>query len=399
MLKVAVFNTQPPHLYHGGVERRILEVGKRLNGRVFITVYSGTKSGFKRAVRTHGIIIAPCFSTDMFFPIDNWFFNKTITGKLNKIEADVYETHTASGHGIAKAFQKKMGAKPLILTIHGVLADEFQKAFKGTPGTLRMKLSKLFMLHLIKQEEETAKKATLIVTVSIYSLLKIVQLYHIDKDKIRVIPNGVDVERFKPLNLSGEEMNDVKKRMGLRDDEKCILYVGNLIPRKGLHLLIDAVKHVSKEMKEVKVVIVGRGPLKNSLIKYAGDKGVIKHFNFLGSVEDEILPKIYNCSDIVVLPSLQEGQGISLLEAQASGKPVIACKVGGIPEIVQHERTGILIEPNHLELARAIEKLLSDEHLREKMGENGRKFVCEKFTWEKCAQKMFDTYMEALNMH
>ncbi len=87
------------------------------------------------------------------------------------------------------------------------------------------------------------------------------------------------------------------------------------------------------------------------------------------------------------MPSLQEGQGITLLEAQSTAKPVIACKVGGIPEVVLNGKTGLLVEPDGLELSKAILKLLVNESLIEKMGKNGRKFMCENFTWEKCAEK------------
>ena len=76
-LSLAVFNTQPPHLYFGGVERRIVETAKRLLSEVDTRVYCGTKAGFKKTGSVNGITFVPCFSTDALFPLDNWFFNKT----------------------------------------------------------------------------------------------------------------------------------------------------------------------------------------------------------------------------------------------------------------------------------------------------------------------------------
>lgn len=398
-IKVAVFNTQPPHIHHGGVERRIMELGKRLKGKVDTTVYSGTKSGFRSIARVDGVVIVPCFSTDMFFPIDNWFFNRTISCMPKKTRVDIYEAHTASGYGIIKAQRKRGLTRPFIQTIHGVLADEHIESFKTAHLTPRTKLSRFFMLHLSKCEKEAAESATLIVTVSNYSFKRIVQLYQISEEKIRIVPNGVDVQRFRPNDIHPKEMVKIKNKMGLMDDEKCILFVGNLIPRKGLHLLIDAAKHVTRENKKFKIVIAGSGPLTNTLIRYAKKSKVLKYFVFLGRVDDELLPKVYNCSDIVVLPSLQEGQGITLLEAQSTAKPVIACKVGGVPEIVLNGKTGLLVEPDGLEISKAILKLLVNESLREKMGKNGRKFMCENFTWEKCAEKMLNVYKEILDIH
>ena len=98
-----------------------------------------------------------------------------------------------------------------------------------------------------------------------------------------------------------------------------------------------------------------------------------------------------------VLPSIQEGQGIVLLEAQASGKPVVAFDVGGINEAVQNGETGLLVERGNIEeLADALLKLLTDKGLREKLGVNGRRFVTENFTWDICAQKMLKIYREVL---
>ena len=100
---VAVFNTQPPHLYFGGVERRIVETAKRLLDKVDMSVYCGTKAGFNNISLVEGTIFVPCFSTDVLFPLDNWFFNKTLSRMSSAIQADVYEAHTVSGYGFLNA--------------------------------------------------------------------------------------------------------------------------------------------------------------------------------------------------------------------------------------------------------------------------------------------------------
>jgi glycosyltransferase involved in cell wall biosynthesis len=101
---------------------------------------------------------------------------------------------------------------------------------------------------------------------------------------------------------------------------------------------------------------------------------------------------------VFALPSIQEGQGIVLLEAQASAKPVVAFEVGGVNEAVCNGETGLLVKRGSTDkLADVIMKLLSDKALREKMGANGRKFVAENFTWDICAQKMLNVYREALS--
>jgi len=389
-LNVAVFNTQPPHLYFGGVERRIIEVAKRLANKAYTRVYSGTKKGFNESSRIDGTILIPCFSTDMFFPLDNWSFNKTISKAFDAIKADVYEAHTVSGYGFLKAVKKRKTVRPFIQTIHGVLADEYMQSSKSVFPTLRTKLSNFIMWRLSMIEKFSAKNAILVVTVSKYSVKKIVQFYNIDETKIRIVPNGVDPQKFRPI----EGLEKVKHKMGI-DGRQCVLFVGRLVPRKGLNFLMEAAKHVVKESKETVFVVVGEGPLKNYSVSYSKKEGLSDNFVFLGDVRDDVLPTIYNCADVFVNPSIQEGQGLALLEAQATAKPVVAFHVGGIKEAVSDKETGLLVKPDSYDLANAILNLLSDRSRREKMGRRGRDFVCKNFSWDASAQKMFQIYCEA----
>jgi glycogen synthase len=390
--RLAVFNTQPPHLYFGGVERRIIETTKRLKGEADITIYSGTKAGFKEPTTLNGIKVVPCYSTDKLFPLDNWFFNRSLTKKAAVINADAYEAHAVSGFGFAKALQKHGIKKPFIHTIHGVLADEYEQARKNGYDSLRGRATNYFMHNLAKHEAQTAQDASLIVTISLYSLAKIKQFYRVDTRKVRIVPNGVDPEKFKPL----PNPEALRKQFGL-GSEPCVLFVGSLIARKGLPFLVEAAKKTLKEHVETKFLIVGEGPLKSQLLGTLEAANLGGNFKFLGNVKEDALPALYNCADVFVLPSVQEGQGIVLLEAQASSKPVAAFDVGGVNEAVRNGETGLLVKRGSTdELADALLKLISDRVLREKMGAAGRKFVVENFTWDICAQKMLAVYREAL---
>jgi len=389
---VAVFNTQPPHLYFGGVERRILEVAKRLSDNSDIRIYCGTKKSFNAPSHINGTIIIPCRSTDVFFPVDNWFFNKRISGMINSIDADVYEAHAVSGYAFLRKLKKKRIKKPFIQTIHGVLADEYMQSSKGTLPTFRTKMSNLLMWQLSKLESEAAKKATLVVTVSQYSASKIVQLYRVEEAKIRIIPNGVDTERFKPAF----DRKRVREKIGLTENRRYVLFVGRLVPRKGLYYLVETAKQVLKEDKETVFVVVGEGPLRNNLVSAVKREGQSSSFIFLSEVSDSLLQDLYGCVDLFVLPSIQEGQGMASLEAQAAAIPVVAFNVSGIREAVRDKETGMLVkEADSTALANAILKLLSDKSLRAKMGQQGRKFVQKNFSWDVCAEKMLQVYTEA----
>jgi glycosyltransferase involved in cell wall biosynthesis len=388
---LAVFNTQPPHLYFGGVERRIMETTKRLEAELDITVYSGTKTGFKKPSSLNGVSFVPSYSTDTLFPVDNWFFNRSLTKKACTINADIFEAHAVSGYGFPKSLEKLGIKKPFIHTIHGVLADEYDQAKKNGYLSVRDRVANYFMQKLSKLEEETAKKASIVVTISNYSLEKIQKYYCIEQNKVRIVPNGVDIEKFKPMDTKA-----VRQKFGL-GNETCVLFVGSLIPRKGLPFLVEAAKKVAKNKADTKFLIVGDGPLRNQLSDSIKSANLSGNFKFLGNLKDDELPAVYNCADVFVLPSIQEGQGIVLLEAQASGKPVVAFNIGGVNETVQNKETGLLVNRGNVdELADALLKLLTDKALREKMGSKGHRFVSENYTWDICAQKMLKIYNEAL---
>ncbi|MCW3997523.1 MAG: glycosyltransferase family 4 protein [Candidatus Bathyarchaeota archaeon] len=391
-INLAVFNTQPPHLYYGGVERRIIETAKRLTKQINTTVYSGTKAGFKTPTSINRINIIPAFSTNRLYPIDNWFFNKTIARYAKNIIADVYESHTVSGYQFIKILRKQKRKEPFIQTIHGVLADEYLQAAKTRYPSLQAKIANLVMWRLSKLEKQAAKKANLIITISNYTKNKIIELYSIKKEKIRIVPNGVDLQKFKPLDKQIKIKNQFRVK-----NRPCLLFVGRLIPRKGLSFLVQAAKQIIKEENQTIFLIVGEGPQKNQLISDLKRNRLLKNFIFLGDVKEKDLPLIYNCADIFVFPSIQEAQGIALLEAQATSKPVVSFNTGGISETVLDQETGILIDPDSNKLAITILKLLKNKELREKMGKKGREFVSENFTWDKCSKALLEIYKEVIS--
>ena len=120
--RLAVFNTQPPHLYFGGVERRILEVTKRIASEAEINVYCGTKAGFKTPITIDGVNFVPAKSTDKLFPLDNWSYNRSLTKNPDVYDADIFEIHNNSAYGFPKALEKRSLKKPFIHLIHGPLS-------------------------------------------------------------------------------------------------------------------------------------------------------------------------------------------------------------------------------------------------------------------------------------
>jgi len=181
------------------------------------------------------------------------------------------------------------------------------------------------------------------------------------ENKLKVTYNAVDVQKFTP-----DHESNFKEEIGIDPLKPLILFVGNLVWQKGVEYLIRAKEFINED---VEIVIVGDGPLLNEF------KGIVEFENIEGikfTCARTDIDKIMPAADIFVLPSLSEGHPIVILEAMASGKPVISTKVGGIPEII-NDQVGILVNPeDSVGLAEAINKLLEDKDLRENMGKNAR---------------------------
>ena len=221
-------------------------------------------------------------------------------------------------------------------------------------------------------------KADYWVAPSQFTAEQFIKLFKIPKEKIKIIPEGVDLEKFN----KNVDASDINEKLG---NERKILFVGNLHPNKGVHFLIKSFALVKSRINDVKLVIVGDGPLKHYLINLTKRLNIEKDVIFAGFVNDEDLPKYYASCDIFASASVLEGFGLIFLEAMALGKPIVAFNLASIPEVVGN--AGILVnEINHEKFANAIIELLSDEKLYQEKSENALKRA-KLFSWEKIAEQ------------
>jgi phosphatidyl-myo-inositol alpha-mannosyltransferase len=205
---------------------------------------------------------------------------------------------------------------------------------------------------------------------------------------VEIIPNGVDIKRFSPKNKPLEKYSDGKLN---------ILFTGRIEKRKGLIYLIQAYSLLKKKYPDIRLIVVGRGPLLKNLRKY-----IIKHrirgVHFEGFVSTEILPRYFATADIFCSPALfGESFGIVLLEAMAAGRPVVAFNISGYRDVVDNKINGLLAEPkNANDLSIKLKSLIVNYKLRKKLGENGLK-KARKFTWKIIAKKNMDFYKKIHN--
>jgi glycosyltransferase involved in cell wall biosynthesis len=205
-----------------------------------------------------------------------------------------------------------------------------------------------------------------------------IKLFKIPEEKIKIIPEGVDLEKFN-INV---DASDINEKLG---NERKILFVGNLHPNKGVHFLIKSFALVKSRVDDVKLVIVGDGPLKHYLINLTKRLNIEKDVIFAGFVNDEDLPKYYASCDIFASASVLEGFGLIFLEAMALSKPIVAFNLASIPEVVGN--AGILVnEINHEKFANAIIELLQNKALYKEKSEIALNRV-KLFSWEKIAEQ------------
>ena len=204
------------------------------------------------------------------------------------------------------------------------------------------------------------------------------------KNKLVVIYNGVEIDKY--FELKGYQRNNHLFTIGM---------IGRLHPQKGHIDLFNALKIVSEQGYKFKVLVVGEGNLKSSLKSYVRNLELEKNIYFIGFQNE--LNKIYNLCDLVVVPSRWEPLPNTILEAMSAGKAIIATAVGGIPEVIKHKETGILVYSNHpRDISEAIISLMNDASLRNNIGANAKKYVRSNFTIRKMMMKTFKVYSSLL---
>lgn len=289
-------------------------------------------------------------------------FSPSIIAKLTKLlrdrKIDILHTHGYKADIIGFLSAKKM-KMPLLSTAHGWTQGEVCLRFYYRCDSWFLR----FFPTVVAVSEEVRKG---------------LRVRGISPSKIVMIENGVDIERLKEIENRNVAL---RNEFGLGENYHIIVAVGRLAPEKGFKYLLEAVQMIGEDEQEVKLFIIGEGVLGNDLKSYAERLGIQERVIFTGFRKDVL--SFLSLADIVAMPSLTEGIPIALLEAMALGKPVVAARVGGIPMVVSHGETGLLVEPtNPRMLSDAIKKILTDEDMAFKLGMAGRKFVEEKFSAE-----------------
>lgn len=315
----------------------------------------------------------------------NLSFNMFLKSLKNNV--DIVHVHTDESI-LAALFYAKIKKVPVVVTYHGDVI--------GPSSGFLFKLLVYFHNKLI---DRLLFNANIIISPSKHYIgeSKFLKKY---KDKCIAIPNGIDIEKFNIPYTKIESRNKLKFSLS----EKIILFVGTLHKFKGPQVLIKAMDKILKSIPNTKLVFVGKEHPKGyigELEMLSKKLGIEKHVNFVGFVRDVFRKTLfYKAADVFVLPSTgPEIFGIVNLEAMACSVPIVASKIGGIPDVVKDGENGLLVSPgDSAALADAIIYLLENESVREKMGKNGRK-KAEDYSWEEIAKDTEKIYLSLMGQN
>lgn len=313
----------------------------------------------------------------LFYGFSGNSYAKNVTefAKKNIDIPDIIHAHHVymDGYGMIKL--SKEWNVPLVMVEHGAILKEILN-WKSMHNKIIKTLDAADHIMCVSED-----------------LLSIALEHGIDEEKVSLVPIGVDIDVFKK-----RDEENLKEHFGIESDVKIILYVGQLIPRKGLNYLIDVIPKILVNHDKTQFVFIGDGPQKDGLEKLCREKNIQSNVKFVGGVELERLIDWYSIADIFVLPSLSEGRPTVIYEAMSCELPIIATDVGGVSEQVENGHNGFVVKPRDTNtLVDSMTYLLENDDLRKDMGRNSQKRIIEQgWTWDNHAKNVIEIYKKIL---
>lgn len=329
----------------------------------------------------------------------DWTIHANSAMKYMEVQRCIYELGTAclglekydvihTQDVIAAASMNRIRPKgpALVATLHGCVAHEIRHQLKSIH-----QFPIFYMVQDYFNELErigaTATEFTIVANEWLKNILT--NEFLVPVEQLKVLHYGYDVETFL-------KRMDVKSSIQHPIDKKVIIYTGRLIKLKGIHHLISALGQLKTIRNDWVCWIVGDGYMESELRVQSKALGLEDDILFFGKRDD--IPYLVSNSDIFVLPSLIENQPLSVIEAQIAGKPVIVSNVGGIPEIVKHGVTGLVLTAGDIEaLCSNLNLLLENEKYRKALGSNGQKWGMAHWSMDNAVKHVLDVYQSAIS--
>ncbi len=310
----------------------------------------------------------------------NHFLAKRMADVSQSVDFDVIHVHDwlAAFSGISFKHYLK---KPMVLTVHSTEVGRAQGLH--SPDS--------FSINGI--EWWATYEADRVIVCSQSMKNEICGHFNLPLDKVDVIPNAIDPTKYQ----TSVDRGSVRQRYGVGYGEKLILCVGRLVPQKGIEYFIRAIPSIAKRYPEAKFIIVGEGWSRDILEAEAQSSGHGKKIRFTGFASDQEVIYLMTSADVLVVPTVYEPFGIVALEGMATGVPVVTSKVGGLSEVIEHDRTGLFVYPRSPEsIAWGIDQVLSDPDHAKWLTENAKEKLHKAYSWEAVAMKTVEVYRKVV---
>jgi glycosyltransferase involved in cell wall biosynthesis len=302
---------------------------------------------------------------------------------IKKEKPDVVHTHTAKAGAVGRLAAKATGVPVVIHTFHGHMFHSYFSSFKTI----------LFVLI----EMVLARMTDRIIVISERQREQIRQYLHLSNiNKLILIPLGFDLEKFIKED-AGNEREGLRGELGIPMDALVVGIIGRLTAIKNHRMFFEVARDIKRRMsrKTVKFLIVGDGELRDELVNLSERLGLQRDVIFTGWIKE--LKFLYRCLDVVALTSLNEGTPVSLIEALASAKPVVATDVGGVRDVVEDGKSGFVVSVNDVVgFSEAVISLLNDKDKRERFGLYGRDTVKHKYSKHRLLDEIGKLYYKEL---
>jgi glycosyltransferase involved in cell wall biosynthesis len=324
-------------------------------------------------------------------PLNDRIAYNEVKALIERYKPDIVHTHAAKAGLIGRMAAEACNVPVILHTFHGHVFHSY--------------FNKLQTESFILIERYLAKKSSGIVAISKSQKDDLAHIYKIcSEDKIEIIPLGLDIDKF--MESQSEKRTAFRNRFFIQDDEIAIGIIGRLVPIKNHKLFVSAAeKLLAQTNKKIKFLIVGDGDMRELIEMEFQRKGISYSYypeeqypataictSWLTQI-DEVLAGL----DIVALTSHNEGTPLSLIEAQASGKPVVSTNVGGVSDVVVNGKVGFITAPDDAgEFAACLLKLVEDESLRAEMGAAGKDMVVNRYSYQRLVKDMSNYYFKLL---
>ncbi|XHH09215.1 MAG: glycosyltransferase family 4 protein [Candidatus Bathyarchaeia archaeon] len=395
-MNIALISAGYPPYKYGGIDVQSYDLAHALaDEKVNVTVYCGYSKNPVNTVENEYLNVTRLPFRDII-PRNLWFQlqNKSLfKDQLSKFDL----VHTQHSSGSIYGLLKNRVGKPWVVSFHDhevrrLLMLFNSKPWTQSPGDVAFYAVGFPIFSVFTKTE--LNNADHYIACGLTGYKDYVDFSNIDNSKTTLIPNSIHLDKIQKAAKAYEETDQPVEKKDLT-----IFTCGRLFTSKGIQYLIMAMPEVLKQNPKVHLNIFGQGPLRPQLEKLIRTLGIENNVKLQGYASYERLMYELQQSDLTVFPSLIEvGASLAIMEAMASHKTVIAFKYPFILEVIEHQKTGYLVPPKDVKaLARAINLLLSDKQLRNKIGDNAHQKIVKDHNWKNNVKKYIQVYSQMIN--